>query len=122
VGFCHFLRYLRNGPAKVACRVHRSTRISMEKNEGVASLNDDPLTHFLQRRGNPHPLIWMDRLATQAGFEESSNLLVDYLTRDCCREPLLLFHGEYYLSKNRDVARAGINPLLYYLSVGAKST
>jgi GT2 family glycosyltransferase len=124
-GLPPFIHFLQNRLRK-ACSLHPlfDSRYYMEMNKDVAFDTVDPLTHFLQHgaveRRNPHPLIWMDRLARQAGFERSKNPLIDYLTDPdlFLTSPHPLFDGEFYLFENKDVAQNGINPLLHYCAIG----
>jgi hypothetical protein len=91
----------------------------------VAESGIDPLQHFLMHGAaewrNPHPLVWMQRLAEQAALPAGSrNVLATYLARPQSfgASPHPLFDGRDYLAKNPDVARAGVNPLLHYCTMG----
>jgi GT2 family glycosyltransferase/SAM-dependent methyltransferase len=96
----------------------------LRRNEDVARSGMDPLRHFLAygaaERRNPHPLIWMERLAGSPGLSDTSNPLIAYLTTPAFfgASPHPLFDGKFYLTENADVARAGINPLMHYCVIG----
>lgn len=69
---------------------------------------------------DPHPLFQVGYYrARLPAPEEPANALLHYLERGHHLPPNPLFDPEYYLERHPELARAGINPLVHYVLVGA---
>lgn len=124
-GVSPLIHFLRNGGSwKRASHPLFDTEFYLRQNKDVAGHNLDPLEHFINmgevERRDPHPLIWMDRLAIQPGLEGVERPFRAYISdsRFFLASAHPLFDGEFYLYENRDVRKHRVCPLLHYCAIG----
>lgn len=124
-GVSPLIHFLRNGGSqKLASHPLFDSTFYLRQNKDVAGRNLDPLKHFIDvgevERRDPHPLIWMDRLAVQPGLGGVDRPFRAYISnsRFFLASAHPLFDGEFYLHENRDVSKHDICPLLHYCAVG----
>ena len=110
-----------------------STRWYLEENPHIAGSGLNPLVHFVlygaPEGRSPHPLFDPRHYLIQApalGGSEGAlaNPLLHYLlnVESFGRDPHPLFHSTWYRDRCRDdAAVAGTNPLVHYITVGARA-
>jgi len=92
-------------------------------NPDVAAAGLDPQQHFLlhglAESRDPHPLVDIAHLRSQAGDSGFGPERLTELLADPLIQPHPRFDVAYYLAENPDVAEAGLAPLRHYIEHGA---
>ncbi|MCC7527480.1 MAG: hypothetical protein IT342_03090, partial [Candidatus Melainabacteria bacterium] len=121
----HFLKY--------GAREGRSphplfdTEYYLRQNPDAANATESPLEHFInthaRRASNPHPLFdcqyYLSQLPECDREKAKGNPLVHFLrAENNCFDPHPNFDMTFYRNKYPDVAAAGVDPLLHYVTCG----
>ncbi len=123
------VHYVTEG-ARQGLDPHRLFLVAYYLKQGLSmqQCSYNPLIHYLEfgaaKGHNPHPLFdgcfYSQQWEQVAGVPFSINPLVHYLTEGSLLgvSPSAAFDGSAYCLRNPDVAAAGVNPLLHFVSVG----
>jgi glycosyltransferase involved in cell wall biosynthesis len=95
----------------------------LERYRDAASEATNPLWDYVLAEGACRPCSYFDPAfyAARYGLPSAEGALADFLEhrkRREWRDPIDLFDTEFYLAHNPDIAAAGCDPFLHYLSTG----
>ena len=98
-----------------------------KKYEDIVRRGNDPLRHFVRHgyKEGRQPNEFFDTAFYKKKYladDNETNPLIHYILTEKTDGHMtsVKFNGEYYLSRNADVKKAGVNPLLHYLQLGFK--